>query len=251
MLAADTGGLHDIHGALVLMLIMKQVETLSTSSTKQEDNSTQAPNYSRLQMNSSSWFALKHVFQMKCMCHITKNVNEEINGRRAQRGILQYESPFGSVPTDPLPAWEKVGIFYSCYQEVFFLSCFAPAFGFSNGWTGWGFEKKHSNSNILIWLFWGGLPLFYRCVCMRQRGVCSAIFKKEPLIFLTLSVSLIPAFIFIFYLFLTFFPAACRSLTFGIGFLQSFQNNYTTWSPSLHFLSFHLLCLSQWGWILL
>lgn len=180
---------------------------------------------------------------------LPKNINEEINGHRAQRGILQYESPFGSVPTDPLPAWEKVGIFYSCYQEVFFLSCYVPAFGFSNGWTRWGFEKKHSNSNILIWLFWGGLLLFYRCVCMRQRGVCSAIFKNELLIFLTLSVSLIPAFIF--YLFLTFFPAACRSLSFGIGFFQSFQNNYTTWSQSLHFLSFHLLCLSQWGWILL
>lgn len=52
-----------------------------------------------------------------------------------------------------LPAWEKVGIFYSCYQEVFFLSRYAPEFGFSNGWTRWGFEKKHSNSNILIWLF--------------------------------------------------------------------------------------------------
>lgn len=75
--------------------------------------------------------------------------------------------------------------------------------------------------------------------------------KKEPLIFLSLSVSLIQAFIFIFYLFLTFLPATCRSLSFGIGVFQSFQNNYTTWSPSLHFLSFHLLCLSQWGWILL
>lgn len=82
-----------------------------------------------------------------------KNINEEINGCRAQRGVLEYESPFGSMPTTPLPAWEKVGIFYSCYQEVFFLSRYAPAFDFSNGWTRWGFEKKHSNSNILIWHF--------------------------------------------------------------------------------------------------
>ncbi len=46
-------------------------------------------------------------------------------------------------------------------------------------------QSEHSN----LTFFWGGLLLYYRCVCMRQRGVCSAIFKKEPLIFLTISVS--------------------------------------------------------------
>lgn len=168
--------------------------------------------------------------------HHKKHINEEINDCRFQKGILQYESPFGLVPTAPLLAWDKVGIFYSCFSGSFSLC--APAFGFSNGWTRWGFEKKHSNSNILISLFWGCLLSPCCCVCMRQRGVCSAMFKKEPLIFLCLSVCIIRAFIFIFYLFLTLFPPACHSLSFGMGFFQSFQNNYTTWSPSLLLPSF-------------
>ncbi len=37
-------------------------------------------------------------------------------------------------------------------------------------------QSEHSN----LTFFWGGLLLYYRCVCMRQRGVCSAIFKKSP-----------------------------------------------------------------------
>lgn len=155
-----------------------------------------------------------------------KHINEEINDGRFPSGVLQYESPFGSVPIAPLVAWDKDILFMLSGS----FSLYAPAFGFSNGWTRWGFEKKHSNSNILISVFWGCLC---RCVCMRQRGVCSATFKKEPLILLCLSVCLIHAFIFIFYLFLTLFSPACRSLSFGMGFFQSFQNNYTTWSPSL------------------
>ncbi len=203
-------------------------------------------------MNSSSWFALKHIFQMKCMCHITK---KRIWGNKwtqsSERLLAIRISIWLGAHRSPASLREGGDILFmisGSFLSLLLCSCIW-LLKWMNKMRLWEETLQSEHSNLTF--FWGGLLLYYRCVCMRQRGVCSAIFKKEPLIFLTISVSLVPTFIFIFFLFLTFFPTACRSLSFGIGFLQSFQNNYTTWSSSLHFLSIHLLCLSQWGWILL
>ncbi len=161
-----------------------------------------------------------------CMCHITKKRKWGNKWTQSSERLLAIRiSIWLGAHRSPASLREGGDILFmisGSFLSLLLCSCIW-LLKWMNKMRLWEETLQSEHSNLTF--FWGGLLLYYRCVCMRQRGVCSAIFKKEPLIFLTISVSLVPTFIFIFFLFLTFFPTACRSLSFGIGFFQSFQNN--------------------------
>lgn len=106
-----------------------------------------------LQMNLSSWSALKHVLQMKCMSHITRKHKRGNKWMQSSERHLEiWISIWLDAHNSPSSLREGGDILFMLSGSFLSLSL-CPAFGFSNGWTRWGFEKKHSNSNILIWLF--------------------------------------------------------------------------------------------------